>query len=1006
MNAHGRETMPIRRAAGSVPAALLASAAAGALLAVACVPQAFAQSDRQPAPVRVWQDTLTIPTYEQGPPDPNPPFDLFAAGRVNYPYPLLTNLTGRRAPRVWRTLNLENEWLRCTVLPDLGGHLYRCTDKVNGAELFYANPSIKFARIAYRGAWAALGVEFNFPVSHNWVTVSPVDFATTTAPDGSASVWISNVDRVTGMQWRVQLTLRPGRSVLEQRTTLSNPGDVRHRFYWWTNAGVEVWDDSRIIYPMQFTAAHGFADVDTWPVNGAGVDLSVVGNHRFGPVSRFSYGSREGWMAVYHPRTRAGVVHYSAPTDLPAKKIWSWGVDADALDWRRALSDDSSAYVEIQAGLFRNQETYGFLEPQETVSFTEYWLPIRDLGGLVRANPDAALGLERAPDNGGAVTLEAGVEVTRTLPNAELRLSDGVRQIASERVGLGPGAKYTRRYAGLPAAGTYTVTLLDSAGTPVLQHTEGRYDVVPAAEIATGARPVHQYSAPERRSDGDFVEIGTEQERQGQLLDALATYRDGLRHFPESLELSRAAGRLEVGVKQFAAASADLARVVERVNTDRETWYYAGLAAAAQGDDAAARRALEQAQAYGAYRPAATIALAALAARSGERAEALRILQRPGAGQDAVARAGALQVALLQSLGRTEEARDRLADLRRWDPTSSLLRYEATRLGATDSALWEHLAADPERILDIASEYLRFGLFGEAVDLLARAWPAGPGVVSEPGMPRPESYPLIAYYRGFCRYAMGLDGGADFAAASRMPTAFVFPSRPETFPVLRRAIAADSGDATAHFLLGSLLMSADLPDSAMGEWERAEQLNRRLPTLQGDMARTVLATGGAPERAIALYTEGIRVDSFNVGLYLGLEQALRLAGRPAEERARALLAYPDRRSVPAVLAFTAARLLAEAGRFDDAERQLAGRFFSREEGGANVRQVYLEVRLARSRALAARHECAQAGRVLDHLADPVASLPFTRDGLRPLVEAAGFQHAVAEVRASCPGAAR
>ena len=42
--------------------------------------------------------------------------------------------------------------------------------------MFYANPSIKFADVAYRGAWVALGVEFNFPVSHNWMTVSPVDF--------------------------------------------------------------------------------------------------------------------------------------------------------------------------------------------------------------------------------------------------------------------------------------------------------------------------------------------------------------------------------------------------------------------------------------------------------------------------------------------------------------------------------------------------------------------------------------------------------------------------------------------------------------------------------------------------------------------------------------------------------------------------------------------------------------------------------------------------------------
>src|SRR5438876_110481 len=133
--------------------------------------------------------------------------------------------------------------------------------------MFYANPTIKFARIAYRGMWAALGIEFNFPVSHNWMTVSPVNFAMTREPDGGASVWAGSIDRPYGMEWRVQLTLRPGRAYLEQKTTLYNRDDARHRFYWWTNAGVQVWDDSRILYPMEFTAAHGFADIDTWPVN-------------------------------------------------------------------------------------------------------------------------------------------------------------------------------------------------------------------------------------------------------------------------------------------------------------------------------------------------------------------------------------------------------------------------------------------------------------------------------------------------------------------------------------------------------------------------------------------------------------------------------------------------------------------------------------------------------------------------------------------------------------------
>jgi hypothetical protein len=81
------------------------------------------------AQVRVWQGTLSLPTYEEAAPDPNPPFDQYANDRFNYPYTLRTNLTDKRADHVWRALFLENEYLKCLVLPDLGGHVYTCTDK-------------------------------------------------------------------------------------------------------------------------------------------------------------------------------------------------------------------------------------------------------------------------------------------------------------------------------------------------------------------------------------------------------------------------------------------------------------------------------------------------------------------------------------------------------------------------------------------------------------------------------------------------------------------------------------------------------------------------------------------------------------------------------------------------------------------------------------------------------------------------------------------------------------
>src|SRR5215813_4482558 len=172
------------------------------------------------AQVRVWQGTLTLPTYEEGPPDPNPQFDQFAANRFNYPYTLRNNITSHRVNHDWRAVYLENEYLKCSVLPDIGGHVYSCVDKLSGKQMFYANPSIKKAAISYRGAWAAFGIEFNFPVSHNWVSMSPVNYSFAKHDDGSASVTVGNIDRVYGMDWSVELILQPKSTVLEERVTL------------------------------------------------------------------------------------------------------------------------------------------------------------------------------------------------------------------------------------------------------------------------------------------------------------------------------------------------------------------------------------------------------------------------------------------------------------------------------------------------------------------------------------------------------------------------------------------------------------------------------------------------------------------------------------------------------------------------------------------------------------------------------------------------------------------
>src|SRR4051794_21447540 len=410
------------------------------------------------AQVHVWQGTLTLPTYEEGLPDPNPPFDRFTTNRFNYPYPLRNNLKSRRVDHAWRAVFLENEYLKCSVLPDIGGHLYTCWDKISGKPMFYANPSIKKAAIAYRGAWAAFGIEFNFPVSHNWVTMSPVNFAFAQHADGSVSATVGNIDRVYGMEWTVELILRPKSTVLEQRVTLANRSDVRHRFYWWNNAGVEAWDDSKIEYPMRFAATHGFTEVHPWPIDDDGVDYSILGNHKNGPVSMFTYGSREDFMGVWNPHTNTGTVHYAPYADLPAKKIWSWGVDADGLDWRKALSDNNSGYLEVQAGLFRNQETYAFLQPRQVIRFSEYWMPVRQIGGISRANLAGVANLSRKGN-----TLVAGFNANRPIPQATVTLLNGNAKVSQEKVDLTPERTWSHEFPNAAGA-KYTIDVKDARG--------------------------------------------------------------------------------------------------------------------------------------------------------------------------------------------------------------------------------------------------------------------------------------------------------------------------------------------------------------------------------------------------------------------------------------------------------------------------------------------------------------------------------------------------------------
>jgi len=699
------------------------------------------------AQVRVWEGALNLPAYEEGAPDPNPPFDQFATGRFNYPYTMRKEITDHRVEHRWRAIYLENEYLKCSVLPDLGGHIYTCIDKISEQPMFYANPSIKKARIGYRGAWAAFGVEFNFPVSHNWVSMSPVDFAHAGHEDGSASVTVGNIDRVYGMEWSVELTLRPGSTVLEQHVRLSNRSDVRHRFYWWNNAGVQAWDDSQIQYPMRFAAAHGFAEVQRWPVDPQGKDLSVIHNQTDGPVSLFAHGSRENFMGVWHPRTNTGTAHFADYAELPAKKIWSWGVAADGLDWRKALSDNNSAYVELQAGLFRNQETYAFLEPRQSITFTEYWIPVRSTGGISRANLAGVVHLERK-----AGILAVSFNANRKLSDATIRILDGNSSLLNEKGDLVPERVWKREIQIPSASRKYTFELESGENALLLRQREGEYDWTPDSEIKVG--PQISYRVPEEthRTEGDWLEQGKTEELNGNLVAAMQTYQKALVKFPTDFELLKAAGRLDACLERFEEAVLHLSAAHDRNTTDAEISYYLGIAYEGVERENDAFDAYQEAMRLPSYRAAAALRLAELQSRRGALKEAKDFLTKSLQSAPDDLRAGEELSSVLRALGRTadgeEIARERLARF----PLSGFLQEE---LGKPNIL---HLAADPYRVLSVAYEYARLALYRRAVEVLSRDYPSPEADQSEPGGVIPQKNPLVVYFRGYCREKLGESG--------------------------------------------------------------------------------------------------------------------------------------------------------------------------------------------------------------------------------------------------------
>ncbi|MGD8727734.1 MAG: DUF5107 domain-containing protein, partial [Gemmatimonadales bacterium] len=426
------------------------------LLGLCAAPVQMAAQDTEA--VAVWEETITIPTYAPGPPDPNPMFyfgraSQGAEGRI-YPYPLYDNLTDHKEDVDWHIVYLENEYVKIGIMPEIGGRIFSALDKTNGYDFFYRQSVIKPALIGLTGAWISGGVEWNIPHHHRATTYLPVQYGIHDNADGSKTVWIGELELRHRMRWAVGYTLRPGKSYLETAIRIVNRTPVAHSMLAFANAAVHANENYQIIFPpsTQYVTHHHKRQFTTWPIattsyGGSdfrdGVDVSWYKNH-YNANSMFAWNCEADFLAGYDHGREAGTLSFADHHAVPGKKFWTWGSGPRGRMWDEILTDEDGPYIELMVGAYSdNQPDYSWLLPFDSRVVSMYWYPFRGIGGVKNATLDAAVNLEVSDDG----QIMVGFSTTAAFDSASAVVTAGERVLLRENISVDPSHPYVSAVA-------------------------------------------------------------------------------------------------------------------------------------------------------------------------------------------------------------------------------------------------------------------------------------------------------------------------------------------------------------------------------------------------------------------------------------------------------------------------------------------------------------------------------------------------------------------------------
>lgn len=857
--------------------------------------------------VKVWEETVMIPTYGIGEPNKNPIFSekrvyQGSSGKV-YPYPVIEKICDEKKDKAYKAVFLENQYLKIMILPELGGRIQRAYDKTNGYDFVYYNHVIKPALVGLTGPWISGGIEFNWPQHHRPTTFLPVDYLLSENEDGSKTVMVNDVDQMYGTKGIASFTLYPDRAYIEIRGQLYNRTPMPQTFLWWANPAVPVNDNTQSIFPPDVHAVmdHGKRDVSRFPIAtgvyykqdySEGVDISRYKNIPV-PTSYMAEKSDFDFVGGYDYGVGAGILHVADHHISPGKKQWTWGCGDFGKAWDRNLTDEDGPYVELMTGVYTdNQPDFTWLKPFEEKTFKQYFMPYKEVGAVKNASVDGAMNLELTDKEGSGKEAAVCIYTTSVRENARVVLKRKNQVIFEDTANISPVDVYRKNMdAGEGEDTDVTLELYAQSGRLLLSYTPLPEEIPELPKPAEAAKDPEEIQTCEELY---LTGLHIEQYRHATYLPD-PYYLEGLKRDPGDIRLNTAYGSLLLSRGRFKESEAYFRQALKRMTWknpnpyESEAYYKLGLSLFYQNRKSEAFDAFYKAAWSNEQQEMSFYFLAAVAAERGDYEEALELVDKGLIKNWHNVKARGLKAAVLRKLGREKAAERQIRENLEIDPFDYVSRFEAYfSRQKEDGQEAEHLLKEidslmrgfHENYLQTARDYAEGGFLEEAVFVLGRCQ---------------QDKPMIKYYEALFRNRMDQKDLAVKAVkeAEKADSYCCFPNKLEDIEALQTACSLVPGCAKAPYYLGCLWYDKKQYQDARECFERSAQADPSFPTVWRNLSFVYYNKFDEKEKAKEALEKAFELDTSDSRVFLELDQLHKKMGYTAEERLAEYETYKD-----------------------------------------------------------------------------------------------------------------